>query len=223
MRSHNLDGSTMKISDNTPARFDAPTGASTSVADLALLLGLGEDKLLTRLAANGGLEGLTEGRCAGFSEEQKSKIAAVLRLSPVIGTARGEALLARTPMISPAYVNAWASNAIGTLEHEELWMLCLDARHRLRRAVRLAIGSSQGVGIDLRAILRVALEHNARNVMLCHNHPSGDVTPSLDDKRMTQAAKKGFEAVGVNLLDHVIVGPTERWVSLFESDPDLFR
>lgn len=102
-------------------------------------------------------------------------------------------------------VAAWASWLTG-LDHEELWVLSLDGRNRLRSSRRAAMGGLSGVHVAVRDVLRTALREGASAFVLVHNHPSGDPTPSDDDVRFTEVVAEGARTVGVPLLDHVVVG-----------------
>lgn len=102
---------------------------------------------------------------------------------------------------------------IASLDHEEMWVLSLDGQNGLRAARRVAMGGLHGCAVRARDILRVALRDAASGVVLAHNHPSGDPTPSSEDVKMTRAVSAAAEVVGVDLLDHVVIAG-ERHVSM---------
>lgn len=104
-----------------------------------------------------------------------------------------------------ADVAAWAIPRIGGLPHEELWLLAVDGRNRLRGVRRIAMGGLHGVGIRAADPLRHALRADASSFVLVHNHPSGDPTPSREDIAFTKAIADAAAVVGVPLLDHVVV------------------
>jgi len=99
----------------------------------------------------------------------------------------------------------WARPRLAGLEYEEVWLLGLDARNVLRTARRVAQGGVHGCAVLPRDILRPALRDAASAIILLHNHPSGDPTPSSEDIFMTRALAAACDVVGVALLDHVIV------------------
>jgi DNA repair protein RadC len=74
----------------------------------------------------------------------------------------------------------------------------------------ICIGSLDGVTVLPRDIIIPALELNASSVVIAHNHPSGDVTPSHEDIVITKRIQEGLELVGLNLLDHIIISK-ENW------------
>ncbi|MFO0644534.1 MAG: JAB domain-containing protein [Polyangiaceae bacterium] len=105
-------------------------------------------------------------------------------------------------------VHAWAMSRLAHLEHEELWMLALDGRNRLRAARCVARGGGHALSIRAGDVLACALRENARGFLLVHNHPSGDPSPSDADATFTRTVAEAAAIVGVPLLDHVVVaGP----------------
>ena len=104
-----------------------------------------------------------------------------------------------------AAVQAWARGRLAYLEHEELWMLALDGRNGLRAARCVAKGGAHALSLRAKDILSSALRENARAILLVHNHPSGDPTPSDADATFTREIAESAAIVGVPLLDHVVV------------------
>ena len=102
-------------------------------------------------------------------------------------------------------VARWARPRLASLDHEEVWLLALDGRNGLRTALRIAQGGMHGCALTPRDILRPALRDGASAIVLVHNHPSGDPSPSQEDVRMTRAVAMACEVVGLELLDHVVV------------------
>lgn len=89
----------------------------------------------------------------------------------------------------------------------------LDTKHRLLRTVTVSVGSLDHTFMSPREVLRDALLANAAAVVLAHNHPSGDPEPSRDDELITRRLVRAAEVVGIDLLDHLVVGGS-RWISL---------
>ena len=102
-------------------------------------------------------------------------------------------------------VAAWARPRLGGLDHEEVWLLCLDGKNGLRSARRIGQGGLHGCALRPADVLRPALEDAASGIVLVHNHPSGDPTPSAADVALTRALVEACHVVGIFLLDHVIV------------------
>ena len=89
----------------------------------------------------------------------------------------------------------------------------LDTRHRVLDTVTISIGSIDHTFMSPREVFRDALLGNAAALVLGHNHPSGDATPSRDDERVTRRLADAAELIGIDLLDHLVVGDGQ-WVSL---------
>jgi DNA repair protein RadC len=105
---------------------------------------------------------------------------------------------------------------IGQLEHEQMWVVSLDGRSRLRGMRCVAQGGEHGCTVTARDILRVAMADAALGIVLVHNHPSGEPSPSNEDVSMTRAVAKAAEIVGTPLLDHVIVTSSGAYASLLD-------
>ena len=82
----------------------------------------------------------------------------------------------------------------------------LDTRHRLIEFRELFHGTIDGASVHCREIVRVALEVNAATVVLAHNHPSGDPSPSKADRTITRRIEDALALIDVRVLDHVVVG-----------------
>jgi DNA repair protein RadC len=91
------------------------------------------------------------------------------------------------------------------LDTEEAWVLLMNQRFRLIKAVRLSHGGLTETAVDVRVILREALLANATTLTLIHNHPSGNARPSGDDDRITHKLKTACDAMRLYLIDHLIV------------------
>jgi DNA repair protein RadC len=102
-------------------------------------------------------------------------------------------------------VVAWARPRLAALDHEEVWLLALDGRNGLKSARRVAQGGSHGCALTARDVLHPALQDAASAIVLVHNHPSGEPSPSREDVEMTRALAMACDVVGVPLLDHVVV------------------
>lgn len=88
---------------------------------------------------------------------------------------------------------------------EECWILLLNQSSKVIDRIRISQGGLASTQVDVRCILREALLKRAVSLVLCHNHPSGNISPSLDDDRLTQAVKQASATMNIRLLDHLIV------------------
>lgn len=90
---------------------------------------------------------------------------------------------------------------------ENFLVLPLDTRfHPLCEPLRVARGTRDGLSVHVREVFREAIRWNARGVMLAHNHPTGDPTPSAEDLALTARLREVSAVVGVELLDHLVLG-----------------
>ncbi len=98
---------------------------------------------------------------------------------------------------------------IGKKKQEYIVGLFLNSRFELLQKKIICIGSLDGVSILPRDIIIPALEVNASSVIIAHNHPSGNASPSREDVVITERIKEGLELVGLNFLDHIVIGRNE--------------
>ncbi len=98
---------------------------------------------------------------------------------------------------------------------EELLAVYLDRKNRVIAVRRLAVGSDSFTIVDPRRVLAPALQLGAAGVVIAHNHPSGDPTPSSQDYDVTRRVQDAAELLGVTLLDHIVLTPS-RYTSLAE-------
>lgn len=134
--------------------------------------------------------------------------AKALRVAAGFELSRRAAVLAARPrarLSSSQEVAAFARAKLGRLDHEEMWLLALDGQNGARAFRRVAQGGLHGCSVSARDILRVALTEAASAIVLVHNHPSGDPTPSAEDIAMTRVLSEAGEVVGIALVDHVVV------------------
>lgn len=91
------------------------------------------------------------------------------------------------------------------LDVEEFWVLLLNQHHRLIKKVRISHGGITETSVDLRIIMREAVLANTTILAVCHNHPSGNLTPSKYDDELTRSIKRACELMRIYFLDHVII------------------
>lgn len=95
------------------------------------------------------------------------------------------------------------------LEHEEFWVLYLSRSNRVMFEECMSKGGISGTVIDVRLILKRAIELLASSIILVHNHPSGNLNPSPEDNRITTKTKEAALLLDINVLDHLIITPTD--------------
>lgn len=110
-----------------------------------------------------------------------------------------------TPVKSSESVFKIFRPIIGDLQHEEFWLLTMNRANRVISRHKISQGGMSGTVIDTRIILKHALDDRACTLIVCHNHPSGNINPSDPDVKITEKLKKAAETMELKLLDHVIV------------------
>jgi len=88
---------------------------------------------------------------------------------------------------------------------ELAYLICLDARNNVLRALKLSEGALDSVGLEARAVAEAALRHQAKSVVLVHNHPGGSLKPSAGDISLTKQISAALAALDITVLDHIIV------------------
>lgn len=91
------------------------------------------------------------------------------------------------------------------LPQEEFWILLLNQSNKIIDKIRISTGGIDGTYADVRTILREALLQRATSIVLCHNHPSGNSTPSMADKKLTANIQQGAATMNIRLTDHIVV------------------
>lgn len=98
---------------------------------------------------------------------------------------------------------------IGELPHEEFWVLFLNNSNKVISKSQLSKGGITGTIVDVRLVFKLALESGATSLILCHNHPSGNLQPSDADKEITKKIKIAGDSLDVKVLDHLIITETK--------------
>ena len=91
------------------------------------------------------------------------------------------------------------------LDVEEFWLLLMNQNYRLIRKLRISHGGITETAVDIRIIMREAVLANATILAVCHNHPSGNLSPSRADNTLTQSIKTACDVMRIHFLDHVII------------------
>ena len=94
---------------------------------------------------------------------------------------------------------------IANLDHEEVWIILLNRSNRIIKEFRTTSGSSAASIFDIKMIIKRALLENAEGVVMCHNHPSGNIRPSVQDDSITQKLAAACKIMDLRMFDHVIV------------------
>lgn len=105
---------------------------------------------------------------------------------------------------------------LGDLPYEEFWILLLNRSNSIIEKIKISQGGISGTVTDVRIILKQALDKMASGVILCHNHPSGNLKPSDSDASITQKLKDAGKLMDIVILDHIII--TEKGYYSFADD-----
>lgn len=138
----------------------------------------------------------------GIGRAKAVAIAAALEL----GRRRREETVSKKPSVqSSRDAYAIMQPIVGDLLHEEFWILLLNRSNRLIETLRTSQGGISGTVTDIRMILKNAILHSASSLVLCHNHPSGNLKPSRADMDITRKMKDAAGFMDIKVLDHIIM------------------
>lgn len=203
--------------DDRPREKMVSKGVSalSDVELMAILIGTGttnetavglSQRILTKVGNNLnelgklGLKELTD--IKGIGKAKAVKIMAALELGR---RRKSTEVLHKKQITSSMDVIELFQPMLADLPHEEFWILLLNRTNRIIERVKISEGGFIATVVDIRKLMKIALEHNALGIILCHNHPSGNHNPSDDDVNITQKVKAAATTFDIKLLDHVIV------------------
>ncbi len=150
-----------------------------------------------------------------------SKAAATrLRAALVLGAKASVAPVHLTALTSPEEAVVYVAPLLVVCRRERMVTVVLDAKNRPRRIAVVAEGTSDCCPVDTREVFRLALRTGGSAIIVAHNHPSGDPSPSAEDVALTARLVAAGDLLGMPLLDHLIIGATAstpRFVSMAAS------
>lgn len=149
---------------------------------------------------------------AGIGEAKAAKVLAALELGR---RAAEEARPDRDRVRSAADVYERMRLRMRDLPHEEFHVLLLNTQNQVLRDLQITRGTLDASLVHPREVFRPAISEAAASVILVHNHPSGDPSPSAEDRAVTRQLRSAGSVIGIEVLDHVIVGEG-RYVSFAE-------
>jgi DNA repair protein RadC len=187
LRTGTKDESVLDMSKRLFYKYDNITDLSyASVSDLMKINGIGESKAITLKAA------FELGRRAHMMNFQK-----------------------KVKLVSPEQIYRFMKDQLEFKTQEHLVGLYLNTKGELIKKKTLFIGSLNSSVIHPREIFKYAVIHSAASIIICHNHPSGDPTPSQNDIDVTKIIHKNSMMMDIMLMDHIIIG-RERYYSFKE-------
>lgn len=164
------------------------------------------------LADIAGCEVVELARLPGVGRVKAARLAATFELTRRL---RARTPGARTPLGSPAEVYAAFGPLMEDLKREVFRIALLDARNGLVRDIVISEGTLSASLVHPREVFKPAILESAASVILLHNHPSGDPTPSREDIRLTRQLVECARLLDLNIHDHVVIG-RGRFISLAE-------
>jgi len=173
------------------------------------------EELLVRF---GGLPGILQARQEELCEIKGIGPSAAARLKAALEC--GRRLMTTVPeerlmVRSPADIAMALMAEMSHLEQEHFKVLTLDTRNRVLANTTLYIGCLDASHIRVGEVFREAVKRNAAALIIAHNHPSGDPTPSPEDVEVTRQIVKAGDLIDIELLDHLVIGQ-QRFISLRE-------
>ena len=202
----------------------AGAGALSDAELLAIILRMGArnenvirmaERILTEFGGFVGLARATfEELCQshGVGEAKATQIKAALEMGRRLAATAPEE---RTQVRSPADVANLVMLEMGLLEQEELRVALLDTKNYIMRIARIYAGSLNTAVVRIGEVFRAAIRANCAAIIILHNHPSGDPTPSPEDVRVTEMIIEAGRLLDIDVLDHLVIG-RNRFVSLKE-------
>ena len=122
-----------------------------------------------------------------------------------IGEAKAITILAACELGKRRQEQNYMRPKMQDLDTEEFWVLLLNQNYRLIKDIRISHGGISEVSVDVRIIMREAVLANATVLAVCHNHPSGSISPSRQDDQITQTIHRACDTMRLHFLDHLII------------------
>ncbi len=181
----------------TPDALDMATDVLTQVGQALDWLDLGAHQLQ---------------QIEGIGEQTAWRLLAIAEM----GKRMSRPLSPRVRISAPSHIADLMMSELAGLTQEELWVIALSTRNEVIDKVRLYRGSLNSSVVRVGEVLRVAMLRNAAAFVMVHNHPSGVPDPSPEDVRITREVAQCAKTMDMPLLDHVIIGHHNKYVSLKE-------
>lgn len=200
-------------------RFDHVGAAGLSNAELLQLVTGAKDmdSLSALLVHSGGLAGLSQMDLAQLIEVQGIGPAAARAITAALELGK-RSLIAReelTQVRTPSDIANICMLALSLLDREVLEVYCLDSKNYIKKVARIYSGSVNSAVVRVNELFRPAIVNSCASLIMVHNHPSGDPTPSPEDVRLTEMVVEAGKLLDIDVLDHLVIG-RNRYVSLKE-------
>lgn len=151
------------------------------------------------------LERLTVEQLCAYKGIGPAKAVTILAACALACRYASEEIAPRSKMDNAEVISRYFSPLIANLGHEECHVMLLDNSLRLIASRCVSVGGLSSASVDVRKVMKDAVLSDASALVLCHNHPSGSLTPSRSDDDLTRRVREAATAVGLRMLDHIIV------------------
>lgn len=185
---------------------------------LALILGNGTKNmnvidLSNSLLSEFGLEGFSS---CSLNELKKIKGVGPAKASQILALVEFNKRFSRSSTPKTRFSDAkevfkFLSPKMCDLDKEHFFVLLLDSKNRLIHDCAVSVGILNSVLVHPREVFKVAIKESANSIIIAHNHPSGDPTPSEEDLKITEQLFNAGKTLNIPLLDHVIIGKEGYW------------
>jgi DNA repair protein RadC len=139
----------------------------------------------------------------GVGPAKAARLLAAVEIARRVGTRPSDI---RPTVSTPEDVVALCNPRMRGLDREHFWTLALNTKNRLLRVIEVSVGSLNASIVHPRELFKEAVRLSAASVIVVHNHPSGDPTPSGADIQLTKRIVKAGDVLGIEVLDHVVIG-----------------
>jgi DNA repair protein RadC len=223
----------LPVDDRPRERLQQGGAETLSTVDLLAIIlrtGTKQDNVIELsqklLAKYGGLSGLVTATFQelcneyGMGAAKSAQLKAALELGKRLSTLQP---MQRYRIRSAADVATLLRMEMMYLDHEEIHILVLDAKQQVIEHVKRYKGTVNGAMLRVSEIFRHAIIRNCPNIIVCHNHPSGDPTPSEEDYEVTEQLIQAGHLLDITLLDHIIIGNPDYASIREEAYPGRFQ
>ena len=204
--------------------YDSKNLSNTEFIAILLRTGSTGENVISLLARLltwfGGLAGLGKAVFAelcgerGLSEARACQLLAALELCRrFISLAPEERIIISTPQDAANLV----TGEMGSLDQEHLRVILLNIRNEVLSTHETYVGNVNSSVVRPAEVFRPAVRNNARSLIVVHSHPSGNTAPSEDDIAITKDLVASGKLLGIDVLDHLVVGSGHRYVSMYEN------
>jgi DNA repair protein RadC len=151
-----------------------------------------------------------------YSNNRNTQPAKRINIVSIKMIKEGSILYKERKISSPSDAAKISRQFLESCDREQLIVICLDTKNQPTAINTVSVGSLNSSLVHPREVFKPAILSNSASVIIAHNHPSGDSTPSSQDIDITTRLKEAGKILGIDLIDHIIIGSSERYISIKE-------